>query len=141
MLDVLPRLNDVDFTALSELEQRMLQMFYVTVWGKVAESWASDEALSNLHALSGSPVLLGELLDLLRYRYEQIDFIDEPVELGFDCPLDLHCTYTRDQLLVAMDFLKPATVREGVKWLPEKQLDVFFVTLNKADKDLSLIHI
>ena len=137
LLDVLPRLNDVDFTALSELEQRMLQMFYVTVWGKVAESWASDEALSNLHALSGSPVLLGELLDLLRYRYEQIDFIDEPVELGFDCPLDLHCTYTRDQLLVAMDFLKPATVREGVKWLPEKQLDVFFVTLNKADKDYS----
>ena len=137
MLDVLPRLNDVDFTALSELEQRMLQMFYVTVWGKVAESWASDEMLDNLYALSDSPVLLGELLDLLRYRYEQIDFIDEPVELGFDCPLDLHCTYTRDQLLVAMDFLKPATVREGVKWLPEKQLDVFFVTLNKADKDYS----
>ena len=45
--------------------------------------------------------------------------------------------YTRDQLLVALDFLKPATVREGVKWLPEKQLDVFFVTLNKADKDYS----
>ncbi len=42
------------------------------------------------------------------------------VDLGFDCPLDLHCTYTRDQLLVALDFLKPATVREGVKWLPER---------------------
>jgi hypothetical protein len=36
-----------------------------------------------------------------------------------------------------MDFMKPATVREGVKWLPEKQLDVFFVTLNKSDKDYS----
>ena len=33
--------------------------------------------------------------------------------------------------------MKPATVREGVKWLPEKQLDVFFVTLNNADKDYS----
>ncbi len=52
-------------------------------------------------------------------------------------PLDLHCTYTRDQLLVALDFMKPSTVREGVKWLPDKQLDVFFVTLNKADKDYS----
>ena len=76
-------------------------------------------------------------MELLRYRYEKIDFIDEPVDLGFDCPLDLHCTYTRDQLLVALDFLKPSTVREGVKWLPEKQLDVFFVTLNKSDKDYS----
>lgn len=25
-------------------------------------------------------------MDLLRYRYRQIDFIDEPVGLGFDCP-------------------------------------------------------
>ena len=66
-----------------------------------------------------------------------LDFIDEPVELGFDCPLDLHCPYTRDQLLVALDFMKPSTVREGVKWLPEKNIDVFFVTLNKADKDYS----
>lgn len=137
MLDLLPRLDDVDFAALSDLEQRMLQMFYVTVWGKAADSWASDKVLDNLYTLSNSPALLGELLALLRYRYEQIDFIDEPVDLGFDCPLDLHCTYIRDQLLVALDFLKPATVREGVKWLSEKQLDVFFVTLNKADKDYS----
>ena len=91
----------------------------------------------NLYALADSPVLLGELIDLLRYQYNRIDFIDAPVDVGFDCPLDLHCTYTRDQLLVALDFLKPATVREGVKWLPDQKLDVFFVTLNKADKDYS----
>ena len=36
-----------------------------------------------------------------------------------------------------MDFMKPATVREGVKWLPEKKLDVFFATLDKADKNYS----
>ena len=137
LLELLPRLNNVNFAALGEMEQRMLQMFYVTIWGKVAKSWTSDEALDNLYALSDSPVLLGELLDLLRYRYEQIDFIDEPVDLGFDCPLDLHCTYTRDQLLVAMDFMKPVTVREGVKWLPHRKLDVFFITLNKADRDYS----
>lgn len=137
LLDLLPRLDDVDFAVLPEMQKRMLQMFYITIWGKAAEDWSSDEVLDNLYALSDSPVLLSELLELLRYRYEKIDFIDEPVGLGFDCPLDLHCTYTRDQLLVALDFLKPSTVREGVKWLPEKQLDVFFVTLNKADKDYS----
>ena len=76
--------------------------------------------------------MLGKLQALLQYQYDRIDFIDEPVDVGFACPLDLHCTYTRDQLLVALDFLKPATVREGVKWLPEKQLDVFFVTLKQG---------
>ena len=137
LLDILPRLDDVDFEAMSDIEKRMLQMFYITIWGKAVEDWESEEVLDNLYALSDSATLLGELISLLQYRFEQIDFIDEPVDLGFDCPLDLHCTYTRDQLLVAMDFMKPATVREGVKWLPEKQLDVFFVTLNKADKDYS----
>ena len=137
LLDVLPRLDNLDFAALPDAEKRMMQMFYVTVWGKVVEDWDDEEVFSNLYALSDSTVLLGELLELLRYRFEQIGFIDEPVELGFDCPLDLHCTYTRDQLLVALDFMKPSTVREGVKWLPEKNIDVFFVTLNKADKDYS----
>ena len=137
LLDLLPRLDNVNFAALPPVEQRMLQMFYVTVWSKTANSWDDEEVLDNLYALSDSPTLISELISLLQYRYEQIDFIDEPVYLGFDCPLDLHCTYTRDQLLVAMDFMKPATVREGVKWLPDKQLDVFFVTLNKADKDYS----
>lgn len=137
LLDILPQLDDVDFATLPELDRRMLQMFYVTVWGKAAEDWNNDEVLDNLYALADSPVMLAELMELLRYQYDHIDFIDGPVDLGFDCPLDLHCIYTRDQLLVAMDFLKPATVREGVKWLPEKGLDVFFVTLNKADKDYS----
>ena len=137
LLDVLPQLGDLDFATLSAVEKRMMQMFYITVWGKPADNWNAEEVLDNLYALSDSTVMLNELLELLRYRFEQIYFIDEPVDLGFDCPLDLHCTYTRDQLLVAMDFMKPATVREGVKWLPDKKLDVFFVTLNKADKDYS----
>ena len=137
LLDILPRLDDVDFTALSPIEQRMMQMFYITVWMKSADRWDSDEVLDNLYALSDSPVMLAELMELLRYKYDHIDFIDEPVDLGFDCPLDLHCTYTRDQLLVALDFMNPNSVREGVKWLPEKQIDVLFVTLNKSDKDYS----
>lgn len=137
LLDVLPRLDDVDFDKLPDLKKRMLQMFYITIWGKAAEDWSSDEVWDNLYALADSPVLLNELIDLLKYQYNRIDFIDAPVNVGFSCPLDLYCTYTRDQLLVALDFLKPSTVREGVKWLPDQKLDVFFVTLNKSDKDYS----
>ena len=137
LLKVLSRIDDIDFDQLSPMEERMLQMFYVTVWGKPIDEWNGDEMLDHMYELSDSPVMLQEMIDLLKYRYEQIDFIDESVYLGFDCPLDLHCTYTRDQLLVAMDFMKPSTVREGAKWLPDKKLDVFFVTLNKADKDYS----
>ncbi len=137
LLHLLPQIDNVDFGKLSVMEKRMLQMFYITVWGKAIEDWGDYEFLDNLYALSDSSVLLNELIELLNYQYSRIDFIDAPVDIGFDCPLDLHCTYTRDQLLVALDFLKPGTVREGVKWLQEQKLDVLFVTLNKSDKDYS----
>ena len=137
LLTILPRLNDVDFATMSPLEQRMLQMFYITIWLKTADKWDSEEVLQNLHSLSDSPVMLAELMELLQYKYDHIDFIDESVDLGFACPLDLHCTYTRDQILVAMDYMTPSNVREGAKWLPGKKIDVLFVTLNKSDRDYS----
>ena len=137
LIKTLKNLDNVDFNNLSDVEKRMLQMFYITVWGKAVEDWNSEEVLDNFYALADSPRMLGELIELLEYNYNKIDFIDEAVELGFDCPLDLHCTYTRDQLLVAMDFMKPNTVREGVKWISDKETDVFFITLNKSDKDYS----
>ena len=44
LLDILPRLVDVDFDQLSDEKKRMLQMFYVTVWGETASDWNSDRA-------------------------------------------------------------------------------------------------
>ncbi|MBR2876933.1 MAG: DUF3427 domain-containing protein [Clostridia bacterium] len=137
LITILNSINDIDFASLSDVEKRMLQMFYVTVWGKPIDDWKGEEITNNFRALFNSPIMLKELIDLLKYNFDHIDFIDDVVELGFDCPLDLHCTYTRDQLLVAMDFMKPTSVREGVKWLPDKQADIFMITLNKSDKDYS----
>lgn len=137
MLRILTNTGYPDFAKLTDIEKRMFQMFYITMWGKAIEDWTADEVSENIHTLLNSPTMLSELIALLRYNYNRIDFIDEPVDLGFDCPLDLHCSYTREQLLVAMDFMKPSIVREGVKWLPDKNIDVFFITLNKSDKDYS----
>lgn len=137
MLRILTNTGYPDFAKLTDIEKRMLRMFYITMWGKAIKDWTADEVSENIHALLNSLTMLSELIALLRYNYNRIDFIDEPVDLGFDCPLDLHCSYTREQLLVAMDFMKPSIVREGVKWLPDKNIDVFFITLNKSDKDYS----
>lgn len=50
---------------------------------------------------------------------------------------NIRASYGNSAGLVAMDFMKPSTVREGVKWLQDKEIDVFFITLNKSDKDYS----
>ena len=121
LLEILPRLDSLDFSALSQIQQRMLQMFYITVWMRPVENWNNEEVLRNFHSISKSPVMLAELIELLEYSLDRIDFVDEGVDLGFECPLDLYCNYTRDQILVAMDYMTPSNVREGVKWLPEKK--------------------
>lgn len=133
----LPRLSVERVKQMTDVQKRMFQMFYISVWNKSAEDLDSQEVRDNIAMLQNSPVMLQEIIKLLEYNREHIDFIDSKVNLGFECPLDLHCTYTRDQILVAMDYMTPGNVREGVKWLPEKKVDVFFVTLNKSDKDYS----
>ena len=133
-------LKNIDISKIknmSNLDKRMLQMFYVTIWGEVAEDWSDEKVLENLRKLSNSEYMRKELIELLEYNYSKIDFIDEEVDLGFDCPLDLHCTYTQRQLLMGFDYLSFSSVRQGVLWIESKKTDIFFITLNKSDKDYS----
>jgi len=133
----LPTMDLIGIDNLPEKQIRMLQMFHYSVWADADEDTSRAHLYEKLLLLKNSPVLLADIIELLQYNYNKIDIIDESVDVGFDCPLDVHCTYTRDQILVAMDFMKPSTIREGVKYLPEKKIDIFFVTLNKSDKDYS----
>lgn len=84
--------------------------------------------------------MMKEVSDILSYNYKHIEFIDKKVDLGFDCPLDLHCDYTTDVIMAAFGYFneekKPA-FREGVKYFEGKKTDIFFITLNKSDKDFS----
>lgn len=137
LADNLPEILLRDESDFSPLELRMLTMLQFTIWQKSWQECGFSDMLEGFCRLMHCPVMLAEILDLLYYNYDKIDFVDEPVDLGFDCPLDLHCTYTRDQILAALDFMKPNTVREGTKYLPDKKADVHFITLNKAEKDYS----
>lgn len=133
----LPRIGTIDFAMLPPDQLRMARMLYITLWGTVPTSWSDPEVVGNIQLLAHSPRLVRDMLELLEYKYNHIDFIDEQMSLAPDCPLDLYCSYTRDQLFCALDVEKPSSIREGVKWLPAKQLDVLLITLNKSDKDYS----
>ena len=64
----------------------MLQMFYITVFQETAD-WSSHTTKTNMQLLADSPIMMHELNELLSFNLERIDFIDQPVPLGFDCPL------------------------------------------------------
>ncbi len=137
LLRLLPNIDTVREEDLNLMENRMLRMLQFTIWKKSAEECNFTSTVEGLQQLKRNTRLYEELQEILRYQLEKIDIIDVKSDLGDECPLDVHCTYSRDQILVAMDFLKPSSVREGVKYLPDKKADLFFVTLNKSDKDYS----
>ena len=137
ILEILDNIETLNFEELSDNNKRMLQMFYITIWMDVIDYSNPQIAYERFETLAKCKNLLGEMKDLMRYQYDSIDFVDKELDFGFECPIDLHCTYSRDQILAALDFMKPSTVREGVKWLSDKKIDVLFVTLNKSDKDYS----
>ena len=137
LLNILPFIETSTAKDFDDCQKRMLRMFEFTIWPNTDSEDNISRTIEKLASLKNSPVMFGEMLELMQYSFDKIDFVDEPVDLGFDCPLDLHCNYTRDQIFVALDYLKPSVVRQGVKWLPEKKLDVFINTLNKAEKDYS----
>ncbi len=140
LLDIFSKFESKTEMSFNGFEYRMLLMFHYTLWQKPVKDSSFVSLIESINILKNNPVMLNELIDLLKFRYDKIDFIDERVDLGFDCPLDLHCTYSRDQLLSAVDYYtkdKMPDMREGVKYLADKKLDIFLITLNKSDKDYS----
>ena len=134
---IISMLNGEHDNIFTGAEERMINMFNYTVWNKTNDELDFAAPEEGIERIKRCPRLRKELIDLLRYNYECIDFVDEPVEHGFDCPLDLYCSYSKAQLLIAMDLKNPASVREGVKYLADKKTDIFMITLNKSDKDYS----
>ena len=137
LLNLLPDLDQSADRIFTPIETRMLQMLHFTIWQDSLEKTGFASLTDSLMTLRQNPVLLQEIQEILAWQLAHLDFIDKTCSLGFDCPLDVHCHYTRDQLFAAMDYYKPNTVRQGVFHLKEKQLDIFMVTLNKSEKHYS----
>ncbi len=126
----------------SQLERTMLTMFHYTVYSKGLDDLETTFSTIEkaIYAVIADDSIYNELLALLRYQYERIEFVDKPLDIGFESPLDLYCSYTLDQILVALGRHTERGrkhFQEGVLHLREVRLDAFFVTLNKSDKDYS----
>jgi len=129
---------------LSPAERTMLLMLYYTFWDVGLSDW-KDRSFGSveeaLYWLVEHPLAYAELRDVLQYQYEKIDIAGRPIaELDEDIPLDLYCNYTTDQILAALGrhtAWKHRHFQEGVLYVDERNMDVFFVTLMKSEKDYS----
>jgi len=82
---------------------------------------------------------LGELIPVLRDRIEHEPKIDRQVRLR-GIPLSIRCRYSRDEVMAAHDIVRSGKLfqpREGVYFDADTRHNIFFVTLQKTEKDYS----
>ncbi|TDC43094.1 DUF3427 domain-containing protein [Micromonospora sp. KC213] len=108
---------------------RLWDMLHFDLWGPNASLASRDERLARLWQEPARCVELRQVVEVLRDRIHRVT---EP--LG---ALRVHARYSRNEACAAFGMAKPGSLREGVKWLPDAQADLFFVTLVKSEQHYS----
>lgn len=136
LLEYLVR-EEYNLEDLNEEEKIMLLMFHYTVWNDSA----NGDLIYYLNKLrDDNTSLFKEIIELLKYNREHIDFIEKDISLGYTCPLELYSKYSTDQVLAAIGqhtVDNKKSFREGVLYVKDKDTDIFFITLNKSEKHFS----
>jgi superfamily II DNA or RNA helicase len=139
---VLAQPRPPDGETLSARQQRILTALHFALW---SEPSARQRPLpASLEALWQHPALRQELVELLALLEDRAPLVPVPLAdvLGWDAPVPLavHGTYRLDDILSAFALMtseRPHRIREGVKFDPVTKTDLFFITLQKAEKHYS----
>ncbi len=124
---------------LSPVEQQLAEMLFFSLWPDGGGFTSIDEGMAQL-----------------RHEHAARAEVRAVVEIGFDTarhqapaltgrlalvPLRVHARYQREEVLAALGYAslsrKPNSFREGVLYVPELNVDAFFVTLKKSEADYS----
>jgi superfamily II DNA or RNA helicase len=127
--------QEVDISALPETEFRLARMLAESL--NVLKS--ASTVVDAMKLIRNNHVVCSELRELFEVLETKINHIHDFGGL-LDSPLVTHARYSRLEILagagIGGDGPTPE-FREGVKWDPTSQTDLFFVTLDKSDASFS----
>jgi hypothetical protein len=127
------------YAELSQPEQRMARMLFFSLWPDGGRHASYDEGLIALRRERDTRDELRSVVDLSfdAARHHALDLAGPLTEV----PLKVHAQYQREEVLAALDYAslerKPNSFREGVLYVPDLNVDAFFVTLTKSEADYS----
>lgn len=121
-------------------ERLMRNMLYYTFYQSEPQKEGFTSIDAGIREVIKYDFVKDEIIQIMKYNLKHIDFVSKECDYPYDCPLDIHCNYTTRQILAAYDYYneeQAPTFREGVKYFEEKKTDVFFINLNKSEKEFS----
>lgn len=138
LLEVLPPDTAASFQEPEdETTRRFFLMLHFVLWGR---EWCPGTVVESVNRLRQNATLYREIRELLLLKLEWADELPPTLLLPFNCPLELHSDYTRDEILTALGVWtleNQREVREGVLYMESLLADVFLITLNKTEGDYS----
>lgn len=129
-------LNALDEEELDESSKagRALLGLHFSLWGSQDTTASLKASVAKLHA---HPAMARELAELMSLLDDRASHAPRALDgLPADVPLAIHARLSRDEALAALGRLslsRRASIREGVYFDRERNLDVFFVTLEKTE--------
>jgi hypothetical protein len=115
----------------------MLLMLHYDIWQNPGGFNSLEESIN---AIGNNPQLVQEIIEVMEYLLDKIDFIEKEIQLPYEQPLKLHGRYTREQILTAFGFSsfdKKASNREGVAENKKLNTELLFINLVKSEEDFS----
>ncbi len=127
-------------SCVTEEQKLMVSMLYYSFFNDPPEKEGFQSFEEALNVVLDNTDLKEEIRFVLKYNYNHLDHMELEHDLAFPCPLTVHCSYSTAQIMASLDYFnerRSPAFREGVKYFEEKKLDIFFITLNKSEKDFS----
>jgi superfamily II DNA or RNA helicase len=121
-------------------ERIMLNMLYYTFFKNHPIKAGFKTIEEGIYSLIQYDFILDEIIQILSYNLNRIDFIANSNDYTFTCPLEVHCQYNTRQILAAFNYFnefQSPEFREGVKYLEDKKTDIYLINLNKTEKEFS----
>jgi superfamily II DNA or RNA helicase len=129
---------DASWESEGEDDHIRLQLAYSVLWGSQRPANGHFNVLDEFTRTHYGLSL--DVRDVVSFRRRGIVPASEIFFRDRTGLLELHATYTREQILLALgrgSLEAPFSHREGVLHLPERRMDVFFVTIDKAETEFS----
>lgn len=132
--------NENKIANLTDSEEKMLLMLYYTLYTKSPKELGINNIIEFLKRLYSNRLMYEEILEVLKYNLNHIKVKTLSDGLKFESNLEVHSTYTKEQILAAFGkntIDKQYPLREGILYIEEIKTDIFLITLNKVEKHFS----
>lgn len=126
--------------ASTESERLMENMLYYTFFKKLPSKYGFNSIHDGIASILQEDFVKDEILQILKYNRDHVNFVAKGNEYSYTCPLEMHCNYNTNQIMAAYGLFNENAspeFREGVKYFENKKTDIFLINLNKSEKDFS----